>query len=52
MAAAKTMVDELRIAHEGSSYPRIEAMIVSPTNGPITDAKGASRIIILSTFKA
>ena len=52
IAAAKTMVEEFRIAHEGSSYPRIAAIMASPTNGLITDARGASSMIILSTFKA
>jgi hypothetical protein len=52
IAAANTMVEEFRIAHEGSLYPRIADIIASPINGLITDARGASRIIILKTFNA
>jgi hypothetical protein len=52
IAAANTIVEEFRIAHEGSSYPRIADIMVSPTNGLITDASGASSMIILRTFSA
>ena len=52
IAAANTMVEELRIAHEGSSYPRIADIMVSPTNGLIKDANGASSMIILRIFNA
>mmetsp|Transcript_1677 Transcript_1677/g.3647 ORF Transcript_1677/g.3647 Transcript_1677/m.3647 type:complete len:258 (-) Transcript_1677:1305-2078(-) len=52
IAAAKTMVEEFRMAHEGSSYPRIAEITASPTNGLITDARGASSTIILRMFNA
>ena len=50
IAAANTIVEELRIAHEGSSYPRIADIMQSPTNGLIRDDSGASNMIILKTF--
>lgn len=52
IAAATTIVEELRIIHEGSSYPRMEAIMVSPTNGIILCASGASSIIIRKTLRA
>mmetsp|Transcript_7965 Transcript_7965/g.17119 ORF Transcript_7965/g.17119 Transcript_7965/m.17119 type:complete len:260 (-) Transcript_7965:390-1169(-) len=52
IAAAKTIVEEFRIAHEGSSYPRIAEITASPTKGLIADARGASSMIILRMFNA
>jgi hypothetical protein len=52
IAAENTIVAEFLTAQAGSLKPRIADSIASPTNGPTTEASGASRMINLKIFKA
>jgi len=52
IAAAKTIVDELRTAHVLSLYPVTAETIALPIIGPTSFAKGASRIMRRRMFKA